>query len=113
MRAPGSSYSKGIGSVASSLPLAGPDEGSILEILSQYQFGLKQPIFSYQLLGDNGGAIPLAQRGVGTCRSGSTGSHCRLALELLGSQELACGWVGHPPYWQGFRVRTEQGMGCV
>ena len=32
MRAPESSYAKGIGSVASSLPLAGPDEGSILEI---------------------------------------------------------------------------------
>ena len=31
VRAPGSSYAKGIGSVASSLPLAGPDEGSILE----------------------------------------------------------------------------------
>ena len=31
VRAPGSSYSKGIGSVVSSLPLAGPDEGSILE----------------------------------------------------------------------------------
>ena len=30
-RAPGSWYLKGIGSVASSLPLAGPDEGSILE----------------------------------------------------------------------------------
>ena len=28
-------------------------------------------------------------------------------------QELACGWAGHPPYWQAFRVRTEQGMGCV
>ena len=26
--------------------------------------------------------------------------------------ELACGWAGHPPYWQGLRVRTEQGMGC-
>ena len=31
VRAPGSSYSKGIGSVASSLPLAGPGEGSIVE----------------------------------------------------------------------------------
>ena len=31
-RAPGGSYSKGTGSVASSLPLAGPDEGSILGI---------------------------------------------------------------------------------
>ena len=32
VRAPGSSYSKGIGSVVSSLPLAGPDKESILEI---------------------------------------------------------------------------------
>ena len=36
-----------------------------------------------------------------------------LALETLGFQELACGWARHPPHWQGFRVRTEQGMGCV
>ena len=41
------------------------------------------------------------------------GNDCRLALRLLGFQELACGWAEHPPYWQGFRVRTEQGMGCV
>ena len=33
VRAPGRSYSKGIGSIASSLPLAGPDEWSILGIL--------------------------------------------------------------------------------
>ena len=33
VRVPGSSYAKRIGSVVSSLPLAGPDEGSILEIL--------------------------------------------------------------------------------
>ena len=32
VRTPGSSYSEGIGSVASSPPLAGPDEGAILEI---------------------------------------------------------------------------------
>ena len=32
MRVSGSSYSKGIGSVASPSPLAGPDEGSNLEI---------------------------------------------------------------------------------
>ena len=24
-------------------------------------------------------------------------SDCRLALEVFGSQELACGWAGHPP----------------
>ena len=33
VKAPLSWYSKGKGSVASSLPLAGPDEGSFLEIL--------------------------------------------------------------------------------
>ena len=59
---------KGIGSVASSLPLAGPYEGSIWEFLELISVWLKQPIFSYQLLGDNGRAFSLAQRGVGTCR---------------------------------------------
>ena len=45
--------------------------------------------------------------------AGSIGSDCRLALESLGSKELGCGWAGPLLYWQGFRVRTEQGMGCV
>ena len=31
VKGPGSSYLRGIGSVASSLPLAGPDEGSTME----------------------------------------------------------------------------------
>ena len=31
------------------------------------------------------------------------GSNCRLALELLGSQELACGWAGHTPLLAGFQ----------
>ena len=35
------------------------------------------------------------------------GSHCGMALEPLGSEALGCGWAGHLPYWQGFRVRTE------
>ena len=26
------------------------------------------------------------------------GSHCRLALDPLGTQELACCWAGHPPH---------------
>ena len=41
------------------------------------------------------------------------GRHRQLAVDHLGSQELACGWAGDSPYLQGFRVRTEQGMGCV
>ena len=31
------------------------------------------------------------------------GSHCRLALESLGSQELACGWAVDPPLLAGFQ----------
>ena len=50
---------------------------------------------------------------LGPAVEGPWGGHCRLALEHLGTQKLACGWAGHPPYWQGFRVQTEQGMGCV
>ena len=76
LRAPGSSYSKGIGSVDSSLPLAGPDEGSILEIFELISVWLKQPIFSYQLLGDIGGAISLAQRGVTRSRGGPATGRC-------------------------------------
>ena len=49
----------------------------------------------------------------GSAIEGGLRGHCWLALECLGFQELACGWAGHPPYRQGFRVRTEQGMGCV
>ena len=102
VRAPETSYVKGIGSVASYLPLAGPDKGSILEFFELYQFGLKQPIFSYQLLGDFGGASSPAQSEVGTCREGSMGSYRRYALEHLGSQEPAYGWAGHPPLLAGF-----------
>ena len=46
---------------------------------------------------------------------------------VMGASGTTVGWpwsvlvprnspvAGHdtPPYWQGFRVRTEQGMGCV
>ena len=58
-------------------------------------------------------AISLAQRGVGTCCEGRMGSYRRLVLEYPRSKEIACGWAGHLRYWQVFRVRTEQGMGCV
>ena len=40
-------------------------------------------------------------------------SHCRWPLVYLDSQEIACGRARHAPYLQGFRVRTEQGKGCV
>ena len=56
----------------------------------------------------------LSLRGeLGPAAKGAWGAHSWSALEPLGLQELACGWAGHLPYWQDFRVRTEQGMGCV
>ena len=66
VKALGSWYSEGIRSVASSLPLIGPDEGSVSEFFELVSIGLKQPSFSHRLLGDNGGAISPTQRGVET-----------------------------------------------
>ena len=76
----GSSHSKGTGLASSPLPLYGAGEGSFL---SQSQNGLKQAIFSPQLLGDNGGATCPAQREVKTRRRRRIGSYCRLALEPI------------------------------
>ena len=39
------------------------------------------------------------------------GSSCWLALERLGSQELACGWAGHPPLLAGFQGPDSAGHG--
>ena len=50
---------------------------------------------------------------LGPAIKGAWGATVVWPWSSLGSQKLACGWAGHPPYWQGFRVRTEQGMGCV
>ena len=59
----------------SPLPSYGPDKGSILDFLfSQSQDGLRQPIFSPQLLGHNPGAISPSQGTVGICHPRSLGS---------------------------------------
>ena len=34
---------------------------------------------------------------------GELRNHCQLALESFGSQELACGWAGHPSLLAGFQ----------
>ena len=49
---------------------------------------------------------------LGPAVKGAWGATVGWPCSPLGSQELACGQAGHLPYWQGFRVRTEQGMGC-
>ena len=36
-----------------------------------------------------------------------------LGPAVKGAEGATVGWAGHPPYWQGLRVRTEQGMGCI
>ena len=38
-------------------------------------------------------------------------SYCPLALEPLGSQELACGWAGRSPLWAGFQGPDWAGHG--
>ena len=49
----------------------------------------------------------------GPAVKGAWGANVSWPRSLMVYQEFAYGWAGHPPYWQGFRVRTEQGMGCV
>ena len=39
------------------------------------------------------------------------GRHCRWALELFGSAELACGWAGHSPLLAGFQGPDWAGHG--
>ena len=111
MKGPESSYLKGIGSVASSLPLAGPEEGSILEFFELISVWAETAHFQPPTPGEKGGAFSLAQRGVATCRSGSIGDHRPLTLVLLGFQELACGWAGHPPLLAGFQGPDWAGHG--
>ena len=113
MRAPGSWYSKGIGSVASSLPLAGPDEGSVLDIFELISVWAETAHFQ----------LPTHGR---YWRGHISGSEMSSNLLLREHEEpplvgLGAPWFpgtrlwlgGTPPFWQGFRVRTEQGMGCV
>ena len=103
MRAPGSLYSKGIGSVASSLPLAGPNEGSILEIFELMSVWAEQPIFSYQLLGDNGGAIFPARMGSWDLRLGEHRGFMSASLGVPWFQRTRL-WLGEtPPPLAGFQ----------
>ena len=50
---------------------------------------------------------------LGPAVKGAYGATVGWPWSALVFKELACGWAGQLPYWQGFRVRTEQGMGCV
>ena len=77
--------------MASLLPTYGPAQGSIWDVSTQRQDGLKQPIFSPDLPGDIGGASSPAQKGVGTCHPRNMGTYCQVAWELFGSREHACG----------------------
>ena len=63
MRAADSSYSKGIGSVASSLRLAGPDEGSIMEIFELISVWAETAHFQLQTpRGERWGSISGSER---------------------------------------------------
>ena len=50
---------------------------------------------------------------LGTAVKGAQAAIVGYPWRLLRSQELACGWAGRPPCWQGLRVQNEQDMGYV
>ena len=53
------------------------------------------------------------RRELGPAVKGAWGATVCWPWGPLSSGKLSCDWAGHLPYWQGFRVGTEQGMGCV
>ena len=91
-------------------PMARP-RGQFWTFLSHSQDGLKQPTFSPQLLGDNGGARSPAQREVAACHLRSMGSHCRTTLEPIVFRKTRPWLVGRPLLWQGSRVQYGQVRG--
>ena len=103
VRAVGSLYSKGMGSDASSLPLAGPHERSILELFEltsvwaeTAHFQLPTPRGYWRGLissSERSPDLPLRERR----------DPLWLALECLGLQEHTCGWAKHPPLLAGFQ----------
>ena len=114
MKGPKSSYLKGIGSIGSSLPLAGPNEGAILEFFELISvwaetayFQLTTPRGKWRgpISGSEGSSdLPLREHG----------EPLSVGLEIcLASRNSPVAGRDPLPYWQGFRVRTEQGMGCV
>ena len=114
VKAPESLYLRGTGSVAWSLPLAGPDEGSILEIFELTSVWAETAHF--QLPTPRGhwrGPISDSKGELGPAVKGAWGAIVgRLWIPLAPRNSPVVG-RNTLPYWQGFRVRTGQGMGCV
>ena len=106
--APWSSYLKGMGSVASSLPLAGLDEGSIWE-----SFELT-PVWAetahFQLPTPRGqwrGLFSGSEGNLGPAVNGARGVTVSCPWSLLVRRNSPVAGRDTLPYWQGFRVRTE------
>ena len=49
------------------------------------------------------GPFPMLRVELRPAIKGALGKYCWWALKLLGSEELACGWAGHPPLLAGFQ----------
>ena len=81
-----------------------PLRGQFWTFLSSSQVGLKKPIFGPKLLGDDGGAIPSAQRGN---QGPPSEEHGESFLNGPGAHQLLTTrpqLVGTPLLWQGSRV---------
>ena len=50
---------------------------------------------------------------LGPAVKGAWGATVGWSWSTLVSRDSPVAWRNNLPYWQGFRVRTEQGMGCV
>ena len=82
-------------------------------LLSQSQDWLKKPIFSHEVLGDNGGAIAPAQNEARTCHQGSMESHCRSTLYLICYWKRAPGWLGDLSLGRDLGRSLGRSVGCV
>ena len=87
--------------------------GYFKTFLSHSQDGLKLPILSHHLLGDNGGVISLVRRRVATCHLGSTGGYQQLTLNANDCWERAFGWSEDLSLVRGLGSRLGRSMGSV
>ena len=114
VRAPGSWYAKGIGSVVSSLPLAGPDEWSILEFFELISVWAETAHFQLPTpWGIMAGPYLWLREEFGPAVKGAWVATVGWPWSTLVLRNSPVAGRYTLPYWQRFRVRTEKGMGCV
>ena len=101
-------------SVVSSLPLDGPDEGSLLEFLELISVWAETAHFQLPTPGGKWrGHFSGPKRELRPAVEGAWGAVAHQPWYPLVPKNSPVAGRDTLPYGQGFRVRTEQGMGCV